>query len=263
MEMDNWIWASVWLAELGWATRLWQLGLARNYPFLTTYLVFSALHSIASFLALHAWGLNSHAFGWLWMTTQPVLWTLLFCVVMEGYNRMLSPYEGLRRLGELGTYGALGAVSVVILGMIILDPVGDGTPSVGLRFWMHQQRSVFLALAVVSALLAFVGAYCRLTLPRNVLVLFSVFGLIFVTQAVLATFRNHLGPAFGEMKNLLSASFYIAFVLVGTFGFSLAGEKCPEGAEEGWSADAATATARVVTRRLQDVNELLLRVLRS
>ena len=40
MEMNNWIWASVWVVELGWATRLWQLGIARNYPFLTTYLVF-------------------------------------------------------------------------------------------------------------------------------------------------------------------------------------------------------------------------------
>lgn len=261
MEMNNWIWASVWVVELGWAIRLWQLGLARSYPFLTTYLVFSAVHSIASFLALRAWGLNSLAFGWLWTTTQPVLWALLFCVVMEGYNRMLSPYKGLRRLGELGTYGALGAVSVVVLGMIMLDPSGDGTPALWLRFWMHQQRSVFLALAVVCALLVFVAAYCRLTLSRNVLVLFSVFGLIFVTQAVLATFRNHFGPAFGEMKDLLSGSLYIAFVLVGIFGFSLAGEKCPEGAEAGWSTDGATA--RVVTRRLQDVNELLLRVLRS
>ena len=261
MEMSTWIWASVWVVELGWATRLWQLGLARHYPFLTTYLVFSAVQSITSFLAILAWGQDSLAFGWLWTTTQPVLWTLLFCVVMEGYNRMLSPYEGLRRLGELGTYGALGAVSVVILGMIMLDPSGDGTASVWLRFWMHQERSVFLALAVVCALLAFVGAYCRLTLSRNVLVLFSVFGLIFVTQAVLATFRNYLGPAFGQMKDLLSGSLYIAFVLAGTFGFSLAGEKYPQGAEAGWSTDGATA--RVVIRRLQDVNDLLLRVLRS
>ena len=261
MEMNNWIWALVWVVELGWATRLWQLGLARNYPFLTTYLVFSAVHSIASFLAMRAWGQNSPAFGWLWMTTQPVLWTLLFCVVMEGYNCMLSPYKGLRRLGELGTYGALGAVSVVILGMIILDPVGDGTASVGLRFWMHQERSVFLALSVVCALLAFVGVYCRLTVPRNVLLLFSVFGLIFVTQAVLLTFRNHLGPTFRGIKDLLSASLYIACVLAGTFTFSLAGEKHPEGAEAGWSADAATA--RVVTRWLEDVNQVLLRVLRS
>ena len=261
MEMNNWIWVSVWLVDLGWAARLWQLGLTRAYPFLTTYLVFSAVHSIASFLVVRAWGQDSLAYGWLWTTTQPVLWTLLFCVVMEGYNRMLSPYKGLRRLGELGTYGALGAVSVVILGMIILDPVGDGTPAVWLRFWMHQERSVFLALAMVCLLLAFVGVYYRLAVPRNVLVIFSVFGLIFVTQAVLLIFRNHLGTAFREIKDLLSASLHIACVLVGTFTFSLAGEKHPEGAEAGWSAD--TASARVVTRWLEDVNELLLRVLRS
>ena len=55
MEMNNWIWASVWVVELGWATRLWQLGIARNYPFLTTYLVFAAAHSSASFLAMRVW----------------------------------------------------------------------------------------------------------------------------------------------------------------------------------------------------------------
>ena len=261
MEMTNWIWASVWAVELGWATRLWQLGLTRAYPFLTTYLVFSSVHSIVGFLVVRAWGQNSPAFAWQWMITQPVLWTLLFCVVMEAYEHMLSPYEGLRRLGELGTYGALGAVAVVILGMIMLDPSGDGTPALWGRFWMHQERSIFLALAVVCALLVFVGAYCRLALSRNVLVLFSVFGLIFVTQAALLTFRNHLGPAFREMKDLLSGSLYIAFVLAGTFGFSLAGEKYSQGAEAGGSTDGATA--RVVIRRLQEVNELLLRVLRS
>ena len=261
MEMNNWIWASVWVVELGWATRLWQLGIARNYPFLTTYLVFSAAHSSASFLAMRVWGQNSPAFAWLWMTTQPVLWTLLFCVVMEGYNRMLSPYKGLRRLGELGTYGALGAVSVVILGMIILDPVGDGTPAVWSRFWMHQERSVFLALASVCFLLAFIGVYYRLVVPRNILLLFSVFGLIFVTQAVLLIFRNYLEPTFRGIKDLHSASLYIACILGGTFTFSLAGEKHAEDAEAGWGADAATA--RVVTRWLEDVNEALLRVLRS
>ena len=261
MEVTTWIWASVWVVELGWVTRLWQLGLIRKYPFLTTYLVFSVVHSNASFLAVRAWGQNSLAFGWLWTITQPVLWTLLFCVVMEAYERMLSPYEGLRRLGQLGTYVALGAVAVIILGMIILDPVGDGTPAVWLRFWLHQQRSVFLALAVVCGLLALAGAYFRLAVSRNVLVLFSVFGLVFVTQAVLSIFRNHFGPAFGEMKDLLSASLYVAFILMGTFIFSLAGEKHLERAEAGWSAD--DATARVVTRRLEDVNQVLLRVLRS
>ena len=261
MEVNTWIWVSVWVVELGWAARLWQLGLARSYPFLTTYLVFSALHSIASFLVVHVWGQGSLVYGWLWTTTHPVLWTLLFCVVMEGYNHMLSPYQGLRRLGELGTYAALGTVSVVILGMILLDPAGDGTPSVWLRFWMHQQRSVFLALAVVCTSLALVGVYCRLSVPRNVLVLFSVFGLVFVSQAVLSIFRNHFGPAFREIKDLLSAGLYFACVLAGAFTFSLAGENYPERAEDGSSTDAATA--RVVTRWLEDVNKVLWRVLRS
>lgn len=260
MEVATWIWASVWLVELGWAARLWQLGLIRKYPFLTTYLVFSIVHSNVSFLAVRAWGQNSLAFGWLWTITQPVLWALLFCVVIEAYEHMLSPYEGLRRLGQLGTYGALGAVAVVILGMILLDQVGDGTPSVWLRFWMHQQRSVFLALTVVCGLLALAGAYFRLSISRNVLVLFGVFGLVFVTQTVLAIFRNHLGPAFGETKDLLSVSLYVAAMLMGTFTFSLAGEKHLERAGAGWGSDA---DARVVTRRLEDVNQVLLRVLRS
>ena len=235
MEVTTWIWALVWLVELGWVTRLWQLGLNRKYPILTTYLLFSAAHSIAAFLAMRTWGQNSVKFGWLWIATQPVLWALLFCVVLEAYQQMLSPYKGLGRLRRFGTYCALGTAALVVLGMNMLDPAGNGKDPVWLGFWMRQQRGVFLALTVVCTFFALVGAYCRLTVPRNVLVLFSVFGLIFLTQAVLSIFRNHFGPAFRETKDFVSASLYIASVLAGTFTFSVAGENRPRApAHPGW-----------------------------
>ncbi len=99
MEISGWIWATVWAVELGWAARLWQLGLVRGSPFLTSYLIFAAVHSIANFAACHAWGQNSVASGWLWTAAQPVLWMMLFCVVIEACNHILKGYEGLQRLG--------------------------------------------------------------------------------------------------------------------------------------------------------------------
>ncbi len=149
MEISDWIWAPVGVVELGWAARLWRLGLARSYPFLTSYLVFSAVHSAVSFAAYNTWGRNSAAYGQLWAVTQPVLWVMLFCVVIEAYNHMLRGYEGLQRLGQWGSHIVLGTVALIVLAMVVLDPPVDGAVSPWGIFWVHQERSVYLGLTAI------------------------------------------------------------------------------------------------------------------
>ena len=56
MGIADWVWATAWVGELGWAVRPWQLGLVRGYPFLTSCVIFAAVHSAASFAACHAFG---------------------------------------------------------------------------------------------------------------------------------------------------------------------------------------------------------------
>lgn len=231
MEITTWIWFSVWAVELAWVVRLWHLGLVRTYPNLTTYLAVSALHSIASFIAVSTWGQDSVTYSWLWIISRPALWTLLFCLVIESYKRMFSQYEGLRRLGELGEYAALAAVAVVVVGMILIDPVGDSSPEPWLFFWFRQERSAYFGLTLVCLLLASVRVYWQLAVPRNVLIVFTVFGLMFATHAALLTLQDHLGTSFREIKHVLAPCLYMGCLLLGGFTFSAAGEVRPKEAE--------------------------------
>ena len=262
MEIADWIWAAVRAVELGWAARLWQLGLVRGYPFLTSYLIFAAVHSIASFAAYHAWGQNSVAYGWLWTVTQPVLWVMLFCVVIEAYNHMLKGYEGLQRLGQLGLNVALGTVALIVLVMVVLDPPVDGANSSWGIFWIRQERSVYLALTAICLLLVSVGAYYGLVVSRNVATVFAVFGLFFLSQAGLLVFRDHLGAQFRTIRYTLVPILYIVWVLAGACAFTRVGEERPDEETEARWGDAS-CTAGHLARQLESVNQLLLRVLRS
>ena len=262
MDFADWIWAAVGAVELGWAARLWQLGLVRTYPFLTSYLVFSAVHSIVSFATYHAWGLYSAAYGWFWAVTQPALWVLLFCVVIEAFNHMLKGYEGLQKLGQLGSNLALGTLALVVLAMVVLDPPVDGASSPWGIFWIRQERSVYLGLTAICLLLVSVGAYYGLVVSRNVATVFAVFGLFFLRHAGLLVFRDHLGAEFFTFKHTLGPILYIAWVVAGTFAFTRIGEERPLEETVAQRGDAS-GTAGHLARQLESVNQLLLRVLRS
>ena len=261
MEITTWIWSSVWAVELAWVVRLWHLGLVRSYPCLTTYLAVSALHSIASFIAVSTWGQYSVAYAWLWTISRPVLWTLLFCVLIEAYKRMFSQYDGLRRLGELGEYAAFAAVAVVVVAMILIDPVSDSTLEPVRMFWLRQERSAYIGLTLVCLLLASVRVYWQLAVPRNVLILFTVFGLMFATHAALFILQDHFWTSFKDIKHVLAPSLYMGCLLLGILTFSEAGEAHPKEAERESGSDAATV--ELITGRLESFNQLLLKVLRS
>ena len=262
MEISDWIWAAVGVVELGWAARLWRLGLARSYPFLTSYLVFSAVHSAVSFAAYNTWGRNSAAYGQLWAVTQPVLWVMLFCVVIEAYNHMLRGYEGLQRLGQWGSHIALGTVALIVLAMVVLDPPVDGAISPWGIFWVHQERSVYLGLTAICLVLVSVGAYYGLVISRNIATVFAVFGLFFLSQAGLLVFRDHLGAEFYRIRHTVTPILYIMWVIAGAVAFTRVGEERP--ADETSAAwGGASGTTGHLTQQLESVNQLLLRVLRS
>jgi len=262
MEISDWIWAAVGAVELAWAARLWQLVLVRSYPFLTSYLVFSAVHSIVSFATYNAWGQYSVAYGRFWIITQPILWVMLFCVVIEAYNHMLKGYEGLQRLGQWGSHIALGTVALIVLAMIVLDPPVDGASSPWAIFWIRQERSVYLALTVICLVLVSVGAYYGLVVSRNVATVFAVFGLLFLSHAGLSVFRDHLGAEFRLIKYTVAPILYILWVIAGAFAFTRIGEeRLADETAAAWG-DASGTTGQL-TRQLESVNQLLLRVLRS
>lgn len=153
------------VAQLAWAARLRGLRLLSSYPSLALYLLFSTLSSLLV-LTAHYLYRGSEAYGWFFVVTQPVGWTLLLCVVLEIYQRMIRGYEGLDRMGRLVMYGAVGALAVVLTFLLLLDKP-DGALGQWRNFWFRQERSVYLGLCGLSVVLAGFGAYFHLRVGRT------------------------------------------------------------------------------------------------
>ncbi len=243
------------VAQLAWAARLRGLRLLSSYPSLALYLLFSTL---SSWLVLTAHYLyrGSEAYGWFFVVTQPVGWTLLLCVVLEIYQRMIRGYEGLGRMGRLVMYGAVGALAVVLTFLLLLDKP-DGALGQWRNFWFRQERSVYLGLCGLSVVLAGFGAYFHLRVGRNVVVVFSAFGALFVGQALVLTFVEHF-EGMVAWKDTALPLWHGACLLWGAAAFSLRGEDRP--VKE--SAALTAAAEPVLVRQLEVLNRVLLRMLR-
>jgi hypothetical protein len=182
--------------------------------------------------------------------------TLFFLVILQVYQRLVEHYEGFRRLGQMVLYAALFLASAIVLGSIFLDPSTDLRTLPG--FWIVEERSVYFALTAVSLAVVGFAVVFRLVPSRNVLILFVVFGILFIGQASVWTFRNFLGWDFRGARVLVTSVLYFFCLLGGTVTFSRAGESVGQQAPE----SPAEGSRRGVARRLEEINQALLDVFR-
>lgn len=249
------------MVEALWLVRLWRLGLIRVYPYLSICLGASAVLTLGGVTAYSTLGRMSVVYGWFWVVAQPVLWTLRSGVIAEAYNHMLRGYKGLQKLAKLGANVAMAAAGLIVLGMIFADAAGASYADPWRMFWFQQQKNAYLALTAACLLFAFIGVYCRLRISRNVLVIFSVFGFLFLAKATLLVFHNHLGDEFGDWKNFLGPTISIAAF---AFGIAAVTEEEEEKAQNSIALSGpGLAQAAVAARQLAAANDSLLKVLRS
>jgi len=259
-------WLTTCILQVAWAWRLVSLRLHREYPALFLYLIVTTLLSVGviGFLQiLPPWTDNDSsivpiykAYGWFWVVSQPLLWTLSFCLVVEMYNRMIVDFAGLRRLGQLVMYGASVIAALLLLTMVFADT----SLATWRRFWMHQEGSFYIALTTLCVLLILFAVFFHLSVPRNVRVLFAVFGAMFATQAFMRTLGSELGEEFTQLRDYLIPLISIACLAVGTLMFSRKGEADSE-AIAARRLDPRTETA--MAGGLQGFNNVLVKVLRS
>src|SRR5262245_26472232 len=107
--------AEIFLRILLWV-RLWHLDLTPRYPVFVSYLGFATLRSLALALLMTAgktaaWGVRWY--GNVYVFTVPVLWAFYFLICLELYSRMLDEFPGIRRLGRLVLFSALGAATAL------------------------------------------------------------------------------------------------------------------------------------------------------
>ena len=254
----SWLLATV--VQALWVFRIWRLGLTRRYPVLFSFLLSTLAFSLISVLLIQfnvqtSAGVNRPLYSWFWVVTQPIMWTLSFCVIVEMYNRILVDFAGLRRLGQLTMYLASGAVATLLLSMIFLET----SLQTWRRFWFYHEGTVYVGLTLLCLLLVSFALFFHLKTPRNVRILFGVFGLIFATQAFMRMLGSEWGDDYVRLRDLAVPIISVVCLGVGAFAFSKAGERDGEMAVPKLDPGAETAMAT----GLQGFNDVLLKVLRS
>lgn len=197
-------------------------------------------------------------YAWYWLLSRLLGVTLLLCVVIEVYQRLVSGYPGFRRLGQAVLYLSLAAAAVFVLGLLVMDSPENLRTMRDL--FVVRERSFYTALAILAVLLAGFAAYFHLRPPRNVLILFGVFGTCFVLQAFLWTLRNFLGVSFRPVRDVAAAVVFLVCVSFGAVAFSAEDDGRPA------PADGQGARARNdsdVSHRLRSLNKSLLGIHRS
>ena len=255
-------WIAIWLLQAAWAVRLWRLGLAARYPVLVTYLVASTLLGVGASLLHQAVAADPRGsvriiYGWYWVVSQPLHWTLLFCVLVELYNNILDGFRGFQQLGKLVMKGASAAVGLLFLGMILLEK-----PSSEWRqFWNFNQRNIYVALTLLSLLLLVAALYFGLQVARNVRILYTAFAISFASAAILRTI-NGLGwkSPDGNVGYLISVV-YAGCMLYAALSVSLDGETIRRPAAPGWLLNRRAEAE--ISGGLQSFNDQLSRILRS
>jgi hypothetical protein len=245
-----------------WAVRLWRLGLATRYPLLMAFLLGEILLDASGYLILRFGGVRGQLYAYFWPASRLVASTLFFLVLLDVFQHLVDGYAGLRKLSQMILYAALALAAAIVLGTTFLDPSTDLRSLWG--FWAAEERSVYLALTAVSLVLLAFAAFFRLAPSHNVLVVFAVFNLIFIGQALLWTFQNFLftlpstqGFDFSEIRPLVAACWSLLCLLGGAILFSAAGER-GRYLPPNWAGNQDSG----IGRRIEELNRTLLNVFR-
>lgn len=258
-EIQGFFWVAIPAVCALWAVRLWRLGLAAQYPLLAAFLIGEVVLDISGFLAYRLAGVRSQLYVWFWPISRVIASTLFLLVLLQVYQRLVERYAGFHKLGQMVLYASVGVASAIVLGSIFLAPDTDLRTLPG--FWIVEERSVYLALTAVALALLGFAVFFRLIPPRNVLILFAVFGLLFIGQALVWALRHFLGWNFRSARLLVSSALYFVCLLGGTVTFSRAGESVGHFVRPD-SPSGEQGKRRTVAGRLEEINQALLNVFR-
>ena len=265
--MISWKWmASLWILTLVlqalWAFRIWRAGQVRAYPAIFSYLLFSTLAGLlATFSGTSArsqHGASPYLIGYL--ISRPLIWVLFFAVVHEMYQVMAKEYVGLRRVGQLVLYGAIGSLGLFLALVTITRPYSAPELNNYYRLWLIQEQSVYLATAFAVITTIMVGRSFSIPMSRNLRTLLGTLGIYFIGMGAMIVLRSYLGSDWNQTLDLAGLGLYCLCLAIGTFAYSPAGNHIQADPRLLRTAEHLEALG-IASRRLEEVNLQLVRVL--
>jgi hypothetical protein len=234
--------------------RLWSQKLAGVYLFLTIYLAGEVLQG----LCLYPVKLQSTLYGWIYLSSTPILWILAYLIVLELYRLIFEDYPGISSVGRKAVSWCLGLAILISILYAIPDLRNTTGPFPVLRVYYILERSTVLGLLLFLVLIQVFLVRYRLRLSPNRMIYATgyaiYFGIAVAQDVVFTSLGLRVVDAVGLWTNVAAGS----LLLTGAALLSNKGEIRAQLE----TVDSGSDRARL-QEQLTDINRLLSRAARG
>jgi hypothetical protein len=192
---------------------------------------------------------------------QPACWLLWFGVVLEVYGHMMERYAGVRKLGRVVLYSSAAVLAIALGVLLHMNLYRIPDLNQWKSFWLKQEQGVYMGIALLVCVLLGFKRVFSLSIPKNVQLVFTTFGLYFAGFAALMVMRTYLGPGFRPIRDMVSMVLYVGCLAVGVLCFSRNGEMQRVGPS--LEGKVQPEMAHRAAQQLQSFNDRLVRVLNA
>jgi hypothetical protein len=239
------------------AVLLWRLvsqNLARSYIFLTAFLAWGSLQAFILFPVKP----HSSLYGWIFVFSSAVLWTLAYLVVLELYRLVLEDYPGIASAGRKAVSWSMALAVVVAIAYAIPDLRTSSGRFPVLRLYVIFERSTVLALLLFLVLIQLFLVRYRLRLSPNRIIYATGYAVYFAVTMVQDVIVTALGiQVVGSFILWVTAAGNV-ILLIGAVLLSQKGEVKPKLETVDSSADRAR-----LQQQLTDINRMPTRAARG
>jgi hypothetical protein len=257
MELHRWselaaavAWPAEWVVcALALVRRLW-----RYLPYFAIYLVLIVLTNAGRWAVLLAAGSGSPTYSWFYWMTQPVHILARAAALADVCRAALSPYSGLWRFAR----PVLMLAATLMLGLAALDTGGSHWMVSYLVFLERElEFAVVISLLILLALSRYYGLIVERPLDGIALGLAFYSSFLIIRDTIILEVLNVPWPVVSLASTIAYA------VTLGIWGFALWGA-LPERARPVLSTvESYELNTRVVSDRMRELNERMLKLMKS
>jgi hypothetical protein len=178
-------WVSL-LGSLLTAGKLYKSGLHRRYRVFFAYFLFRVPNAtIPLFLDV-----KSHAYFYIWILSEPLIWMFYVWVVLELCRLMLERHPGLYTLGKWAMFAGMGiSVTIAVLSILPKFKAAPAQVSISLStsivwYVYAADRGVTFCMVIFLLLMLLLLSRYPVALSRNVVVHASLYTLFFLSNAL-------------------------------------------------------------------------------
>ena len=172
--------------------RLIYLGLRQRYP---AFAILQVVSMVQGLLLFSFRGMPV-AYGWFYTSGHALLSIIYFAVLAELFSQVLKEYPGIANLGRT-LVGFSLPISLAVSVALAYPAWGRGWSwSSGLSIFYWSQRTVLVSVCLFLASLAILLFWYPIRVPRNTVVYFLGYGLLFAIKAAILVALNEFGTQY-------------------------------------------------------------------